>query len=302
MTDVGRNHGGAVDSQEWDRRIQLAADHIRSFLKASDLPQVAVVLGSGFKSYGATLSKENKVKKVKLVDVPFFPSPKVKGHGGSILFGRDGETPVAVFEGRVHMYEGYSPQEVVFGVRVIHRLGVRSIVLTNAAGGVGAKVKPGDAVLISDQINLTGQHCLTGEGGYFGPQFLDMSECYDGRWRKGLKQKFKLKEGVYIGLTGPTYETRAECAMLQVLGGDLVGMSTVQEAIAAHHLGMRVGGISFVSNMSGGSGGGEKETGKKKSSKTSILTHDEVIALGKKYENHLRDVLSFGVSEMAKIQ
>lgn len=269
-----------ITPQEWDRRINLAASAILASFSGS-FPKVAVVLGSGFKSF---LERVTNAQEFPLSEIPFAAAPKVAGHGAALVVGKVEQRSIALLTGRVHLYEGYSAQEVVFGIRVLHRLGVESVVLTNAAGSVNPSLKPGSSVIISDHINLTGHHCLTGDGGFFGPQFLDMTRCYHQEWRDKVRAKFGLGEGVYIGLTGPTYETSAECRMLRLLGGDMVGMSTVQEAIAAHHLGMKVCGISFITNMSAGSG-----------DKGEVLTHQEVIAQGKKHQAALSDILAFGV-------
>lgn len=275
----------SLTPQEWDRRTNMAAAAILASLDGQ-FPKVGVTLGSGFKAF---LPRVKIRQEWVLAEIPFFQSPTVKGHGASLVVGEAEGRSVAIMTGRVHLYEGYSAQDIVFGTRVLHRLGVDAVILTNAAGGVNSAYPSGSTILIADHMNLTGQHCLTGDGGFFGPQFLDMTNCYGTVWRNKMKAKFGLSEGVYVGLTGPTYETPAECRMLRLLGGDMVGMSTVHEAIAAHHLGMRVGGLSFITNASAGAGedGGQ-------------LTHDEVIAQGKKHERVLADILSYGIACMHK--
>ena len=272
-----------ITSQEWERRINLTAAAVMHAFEG-EFPKVAAVLGSGFRSF---LSRIADVREISLSELPFFPAPAVKGHGASLVVGTISGRRTALLTGRVHLYEGYTPQEVVFYIRVLHRLGIESIVLTNAAGGVNPKYSAGAAVVIGDQINLTGQHCLTGDGGFFGPQFLDMTECYNRTWSNSVAKRFGLEAGVYVGLTGPTYETIAECRMVRILGGDMVGMSTVQEAIAAHQMGMKVGGLSFIANASAGAG----ENG-------GALTHEEVVAQGKRHGDRLADVLEYGIANL----
>jgi purine-nucleoside phosphorylase len=192
-------------------------------------------------------------------DIPHFPKPSgVVGHAGELVFGSVGETPVAVMSGRIHFYEGRTMEEVVFPVRLLARLGARAVVLTNAAGGVRRTFAPGDLMLLTDHINGFGTNPLVGPNEErLGPRFPDMSVVYDRALRKvvqvvAAKLRIPLREGVYIGLHGPSYETPAEIRACRKLGADAVGMSTVPEAIALRHAGVRVVGISTITNMAAG--------------------------------------------------
>jgi purine-nucleoside phosphorylase len=219
------------------------------------LPKVAVVLGSGLGAFADELSARTEIP---YCDIPHWPQSTAIGHAGKLVFGRLGELPAAVMAGRVHLYEGYSPQQVVFGVRVLARLGVRSFVFTNAAGGINASYGRGRLVLISDHINLQGFNPLVGPNDEaLGPRFPDMTEAYPAGLRKLAKQVagelgITLDEGVYAAMLGPSYETPAEIRHLRAIGADLVGMSTVPEVIAANHMGARVLAISCVTNMAAG--------------------------------------------------
>ncbi len=251
-----------------------AAALLKSFGRGS-LPDVAVVLGSGFKGFEARLEG---AKTLDASSVPHFPVPTVEGHGAQLVCGRAGRIEVCVLTGRVHMYEGHSAEDVVFPVRVLAKAGVKRFLLTNAAGSVDAKIRPGQVVLVKDHLNLTGRNCLTGlEAKDIGPQFLDMTVAYDAGLRKKLAALPGLIEGVYAGLLGPTYETPAETAMLGRLGANVVGMSTVQETIALRHLGLKVACLSFVTNMAGGLGAN--------------LSHKEVIELAAKHQGPLHELL-----------
>ncbi len=217
--------------------------------------QVAVVLGSGLGGYASTLPS---AVEIPYADLPGFPVPGVEGHSGS-LFSAEVETvPVLAFAGRVHLYEGWDPADVVFGVRTAVAAGCQTVLLTNAAGGIGAGLAPGDLVLIRDHLNLTGRNPLVGPNdSRLGPRFPDLTDLYSaelrGRAREVAEgQGFELPEGVYAALAGPSYETPAEIRMLATLGADLVGMSTVLEAIALRHMGARVLGISLVTNLAAG--------------------------------------------------
>jgi len=180
------------------------------------------------------------------------------GHTGKLILGRLGRLPVAVMAGRAHLYEGYSPAQVTYGVRVLGKLGVRAIVFTNAAGGINTAFAPGRLVLIADHINLQASNPLTGPNDErFGPRFPDMSDVYSKEYRKiageaAAELNIPLSEGVYAGMLGPSYETPAEIRFLRAIGVDLVGMSTVPEASVANHMGIKVLGISCVTNMAAG--------------------------------------------------
>ncbi|MDJ0959652.1 MAG: purine-nucleoside phosphorylase [Acidimicrobiia bacterium] len=217
---------------------------------------VAVVLGSGLSSYAATLPGAIEVS---YTTIPGFPVPKVEGHAGS-LFSAElaGGGTALLFAGRVHTYEGWEMDEVVFGVRTAALAGCHTVLLTNAAGGVGDGLVPGDLVTIRDHLNMTGRNPLLGPNDErLGPRFPDMTNTYHPAVRGHIErlsaeQDIAYKEGVYAWFLGPTYETPAEVQMARRLGADLVGMSTVPEAIALNHMGIRVGGISLVTNLAAG--------------------------------------------------
>jgi purine-nucleoside phosphorylase len=230
-----------------------AVAYIRSVTKSE--PRVAVVLGSGLGAFANELADPIAIP---YSDVPGWPVSTAAGHAGRLVFGKLGTLDVAVMAGRAHLYEGYTPAEVTLGVRVLHRLGVRSVVFTNAAGGINLSYRQGALVLISDHINLQGSHPLIGPNDDSeGPRFPDMTEAYSAGYRSTARQvaeqlKIELGEGVYAALTGPSYETPAEIRYLRAIGADLVGMSTVPEVIVANYLGMRVLAISCVTNMAAG--------------------------------------------------
>ncbi|WKZ82576.1 MAG: purine-nucleoside phosphorylase [Acidimicrobiia bacterium] len=216
--------------------------------------RLAVVLGSGLSGYAAELPGAIELP---YHEIPGFPTPRVEGHAAS-LFSADLGGPVLVLAGRVHTYEGWEQEDVVFAVRTAVRTGCSTVLLTNAAGGVGDGLSPGDLVLIRDHLNLTGRNPLVGANDdSLGPRFPDMSEVYPQRLRDlarrtGERVDVDLGEGVYAWFLGPSYETPAEVQMAKRLGADLVGMSTVPEAIAARHMGAAVLGISLVTNLAAG--------------------------------------------------
>lgn len=238
----------------------MSADSIQSaaaFLKSRTalLPRVAVVLGSGLGAFADTLADRTEIP---YSEIPGWPCSTAIGHAGKLVVGNLGGLDVAVMAGRVHLYEGYTPAQVAFGVRVLGSFGVRSIVFTNAAGGINLALERGGLVLISDHINLQGSNPLVGPNDdTLGPRFPDMSEAYSQSLRTlahevGSELGIRLAEGVYAAVLGPSYETPAEIRYLRAIGADVVGMSTAPEAIAANHMGMRVLGISCVTNMAAG--------------------------------------------------
>lgn len=218
-------------------------------------PEVGLILGSGLGVLADTL--EERVT-IPYGDIPHFPVSTVEGHAGELLIGMAGGRPVVMMSGRFHLYEGYSPDTVTFPVRVMKAMGVRQLLVTNSAGGINTRFKPGDLMLITDHLNLTGQNPLAGPNeARLGPRFPDMSEAYSKRLRNVAREAagqlgIELREGVYAGLLGPSYETPAEIRMLRQLGADAVGMSTVLEVIAARHAGLEVLGISCITNMAAG--------------------------------------------------
>lgn len=218
---------------------------------------VAVVLGSGLGQV-ADVVVDNGGKAVEYGSIPHFPTSSVEGHKGRLVAGHVGGARVLLMQGRVHRYEGYRAEQVVFPIRVLHALGVRRLIVTNAAGGLGDGFAAGDLMLIEDHLNLTGDNPLVGPNdARFGPRFPDMSDAYSARLREVAVQVsgergVNLRRGVYAGLLGPSYETPAEIRMLKTLGAHAVGMSTVHEVIAANHLGMEVLGISCITNLAAG--------------------------------------------------
>ena len=238
---------------ELQAKILSAADYIRS--RVSLQPQVGMVLGSGLGDFADTL--EDAVR-IPFAEIPNFPVPTVPGHAGALVFGRKQGQNIAVLQGRIHYYEGLSQREITLPIRVLAALGVKTVVLTNACGGVNLDFKPGDLMLISDHINYSGANPLIGPNmDEFGPRFPDMSDLYTASLRAQIKEKAQeagifLREGVYAMYSGPNYETPAEIRMFRMMGADTVGMSTVPEAIVAGHCGMQVVGVSCVTNMAAG--------------------------------------------------
>ena len=233
--------------------IREAAEFIRG--KTAHAPEIGLILGSGL---GVLADHVEDAAVISYEDIPHFPLSTVEGHAGELVIGRLAGRTVVIMRGRFHMYEGYGPELTAFPVRVMKALGARTLVVTNAAGGINTSFEPGDLMLISDHLNLTGRNPLVGPNdGELGPRFPDMSEAYSRRLRAiagetAREQGLSLREGVYAGLLGPSYETPAEIRMLRALGADAVGMSTVAEVIAARHAGLEVLGISCISNMAAG--------------------------------------------------
>jgi len=218
-------------------------------------PALALVLGSGLGAFAGELTSATRIPYAK---IPDFPRSTVQGHAGEFAIGRLGNIPVAVMNGRVHQYEGYSAQEVAFPMRVLGRLGIRAAILTNAAGAVNLDYSQGALVVIRDHINLQGTNPLIGPNDErFGPRFPDMTQAYWKSYREiALREAQRLglavHEGVYVALKGPSFETPAEIRYMKTIGADLVGMSTAAEVIVARHMGIRVLGISCVTNMAAG--------------------------------------------------
>jgi purine-nucleoside phosphorylase len=234
-------------------RAGLAADFI--FSQTSLKPEIALVLGSGL---GAFADEFSGATKISYAEIPHFPRSTAIGHAGRLVVGKVGKIPVCGMQGRVHLYEGYSVKQVAFPIRVFSRMGVKAVILTNAAGGIKREFTQGTLVVIKDHINLQGANPLSGANDErFGPRFPDMSSAYDRRFREmavgeGNRLSIGTYEGVYAALPGPSYETPAEIRYLRTIGADLVGMSTVPEVIAARHSGIRVLGISCVTNAAAG--------------------------------------------------
>src|SRR5580704_5553167 len=239
-----------------DDQFTLAENAAKFILQRTPLrPQIGLVLGSGLGGFADSLTE---AARISYSDIPAFPRSTAIGHAGQLVIGNAGAVPVAVMQGRVHLYEGYSAQQVAFPTRVFGRMGIRSVILTNAAGGINLSYQQGALVVISDHINLQGSHPLIGPNDdSAGPRFPDMTEAYSAAYRAIAHQvaqqlNIQLQEGVYAALTGPSYETPAEIRYLRTIGADLVGMSTVPEVIVANYLAMRVLAISCVTNMAAG--------------------------------------------------
>lgn len=218
-------------------------------------PAIGVVLGSGL---GPIADEMTDSIIIPYTDIPFFHGTSVEGHAGKMILGNFHGTPTVFLQGRFHLYEGYSMEDVVFPTRTICGLGIQTLILTNAAGGVNTRYRPGDIMLIEDHLNLMGDNPLKGPNlAQLGPRFPDLSEAYSKTCVHTLEQTateldIPVHKGVYAGLLGPTYETPAEIRMYRTLGADAVGMSTVPESIAANHLGVRVAGLSCITNLAAG--------------------------------------------------
>jgi purine-nucleoside phosphorylase len=242
-----------ITSDSEFERAESAANFI--FTKTDLRPKIALVLGSGL---GAFADEFETPTKIPYSEIPHFPRSTAIGHAGQLVVGKVGGIPLAGMQGRVHLYEGYSAKDVAFPIRVFARMGIKAVILTNAAGGIKREFVQGQLVVIKDHINLQGVSPLTGPNDErFGPRFPDMTVAYDRGFREiavgeGNRNCISLCEGVYAALPGPSYETPAEIRYLRTIGADLVGMSTVPEVIAARHSGIRVLGISCVTNAAAG--------------------------------------------------
>jgi purine-nucleoside phosphorylase len=265
-----------VHGEELDRRIRETADAIRASLAvdaAVASPHVAAVLGSGLGGVVELLDPEPRTR-IAYGELPHVPGSGVEGHAGELVAGMVGATPMIMLSGRAHPYEGYSHREATLLLRAVLSLGVETLVVTNAAGGLNPAFDPGDVMLISDHVNLSGDNPLLGPNlDRFGPRFPPMTDAYDPALRDAAcaaaeRTGVELRQGVYIMLAGPSYETRAEMRMLRGLGGDAVGMSTAHEVIAARHAGVRVLGFSLITNKATD----DVEAG---------ATHEEVIEMGR---------------------
>ena len=234
-----------------------AAESAAQFIlgQTSLRPRIGLVLGSGLGGFADSLAH---AARIPYSEIPAFPRSTAIGHAGQMVIGKAGTVPVAVMQGRVHLYEGYSAQEVAFPMRVFGRMGIRAVILTNAAGGINVNYQQGALVLIGDHINLQGANPLSGTNDdRFGVRFPDMTHAYAKSYRELAREEagklaMTLHEGVYAALLGPSYETPAEIRYLRTIGADLVGMSTVFEVIAARHMGIKVLAISCVTNMAAG--------------------------------------------------
>ncbi len=229
---------------------------VESIQKQTQLqPEIGLILGSGL---GPIAEHVTDATTISYSQIPHFHNPSVEGHAGKMIIGKMNQVPVVLLQGRFHLYEGHSMEDVVFPTRTICGLGIHTLVLTNAAGGVNTRFRPGDIMFIEDHLNLMGDNPLKGPNlSQLGPRFPDLSEayhrgCLDSFKKTAEELKISFQTGTYAGLLGPTYETPAEVRMLRTLGADAVGMSTVPESIAANHLGVRVAGLSCITNLAAG--------------------------------------------------
>jgi purine-nucleoside phosphorylase len=264
--------------------LMAAAATVRA--RATLAPEMGVVLGSGLGAFADALAERVAIP---YEDIPGFPVSRVVGHAGRLVLGRlpggpaGSGLPVVVMQGRVHGYEGWTPAQVAFGPRVLCALGVRGLVLTNAAGGIGMALAPGDLVRLTDHLNLAGQNPLTGPNDErVGPRFPDLTRAYDPQLSETLdavagRLGVTLRAGVYACMGGPSYETPAEVRMLRTLGADAVGMSTVPEVIAARHMAVPVSAISVITNYAAGIG--ERPLSHEEVAETAALVRDRFIAL-----------------------
>ncbi|HKF48214.1 MAG TPA: purine-nucleoside phosphorylase [Terracidiphilus sp.] len=281
-------------SSSYFGQVSKAAGFLRGRLGAI-APRVGIVLGSGL---GAAAEAVTDQIVVPFAQIPHFPQSTVEGHSGRVVAGRLGGAPVAILQGRVHYYEGYSPAEVTFPMRVLGALGIRAVVLTNAAGGIKEGYRIGQLVALADHINFMGWNPLTGPNDPrfsfipgAGLRFFDMTEAYSRRLRQlareaAAEEGFALDEGIYVATPGPSFETPAEIRAFRTLGATLVGMSTVPETIVARHMGVEVLGLSCVTNVAAGLGEGQ-------------LSHIEVMETGRQVERTLAALLTRLVPRIA---
>lgn len=267
-----------------------AADSIRK--RTSLEPKIAVILGSGL---GAIAEGVLDSVVTPYGEIPHFPCSTVEGHSGKLIVGTIAGIPVAVMQGRVHGYEGYEPDQVTFPMRVLGCLGIKTAIVTNAAGGIRVGMEPGELVLLSDHINFLGRNPVSGPNDKrFGARFFDMTEAYSKRLRAlaheaAKEESFSFSEGVYLAVSGPSYETPAEIRAFRTLGADLVGMSTVPEVIVARHMGIEVLGISCVTNLAAGV-------------LDKPLNHEEVMETGLKAQDRLNRLLTRLVPQLARLE
>lgn len=273
-----------VKSKNMITKIEESLKYIASRSKLK--PKFGITLGSGLSGFTSGMKVETVIP---FKNIPHFFSSSVEGHPGNLILGYIESVPVVVLQGRVHFYEGHALSQVVHPTRVITKMGIQKLILTNAAGGLDKNMQPGDLMIITDHINLTGQNALIGpNNSELGPRFPAMGDCYDPEMNQLaetllIKHKMRFSKGVYCGVTGPTYETAAEIKYLAKIGGSAVGMSTVHENIVARHMGLKVCGISCISNL--GTGLSSQE-----------ITHEEVsitaAAIEKKFIAFLNEFIT----------
>lgn len=259
--------------------VQQTVNYIKE--KTNFTPEFGVILGSGLGSFTDDIEIEFVLP---YDEIPNFPVSTVEGHKGALVFGKIGEKKVVAMQGRFHYYEGYSMQEVTFPVRVMKYLGINKLIVSNASGGVNPNYRVGDIVMINDHINFAPEHPLRGENDErFGPRFVNMSEPYSKEMISKAKElagklNIEVKDGIYLGLQGPTFETLAEYRMVKILGADCVGMSTVPEVIVARHMDLETFGVSVITDM-----GDEKSIG--------TISHDEVLEAAQRAEPKVRTLI-----------
>lgn len=271
-----------MDAHNPDQEARHIQEAVAALQRHTDLvPRIALVLGSGL---GAMADRLQEPVRIPYAQIPHFPRSTVPGHAGTLVVGTLHGLPIAAMQGRVHAYEGLSMDEVVRPLRILHALGCRTLVVTNAAGGLNPDFEPGTLMLIRDHINLTGRNPLVGPNNdEAGPRFPDMTDTYTAalaaRARAVAAQRgITLREGVYVGVSGPSYETPAEVRAFHRLGGDAVGMSTVPEVIIARHLGMQIVGLSCITNLGAGLS-------------PNPLNHDEVTEVANRVRNTFLDLV-----------
>ena len=269
-----------------EQRINDAANYIGTHI--TDLPSVLIILGSGLGDYADSFTD---AVRIPYADIPGFPEPTTPGHAAQLIVGRKFDTMIAVMQGRYHCYEGHTPQETVIPVRALIKLGVQTMLITNAAGGVNEYFTPGDLMVITDHINLAGFNPLIGRNmDAFGPRFSDMTYAYHKPLRElllrgGEELKISLKQGVYCLWSGPSFETSAEIVMSRTIGADAVGMSSVPEVIAANHAGVRCAGISCITNLAAGM-------------LDQPLTHEEVLETGRLAADKTKRLIDYFISNL----
>jgi purine-nucleoside phosphorylase len=269
-------------------QLETAARAVREIADAA--PRFGVILGSGLGAFADTFTD---AVRIPYDEIPFWPTSTVEGHSGQLVVGTHAGTEVAVMQGRVHLYEGYEPWEVVFPVRVLSLIGCRGLVVSNAAGAINRAFSAGELMLIVDHLNLQGTNACLGDNlDALGPRFFDMSYAYDPGYRElaraaAARLDIELREGVYAALLGPSYETPAEIRMLERMGADAVGMSTVPEVTAANHAGMKVVGITCLSNMAAGV-------------LDTPLDHAEVMETGERIRDAFIGLIGELISELAR--
>lgn len=266
--------------------MNKSIDYIKGKIK--NQPEIGIVLGSGLGDFADAI--EDKIE-IPYTEIPGFPVSTVKGHDGKLIFGKINSKEVCVMKGRIHYYEGYDIKEVVYPIEVLAGLGIETLILTNAAGGVNTEFEPADLMIINDHINLMGKNPLIGPNDEdLGPRFPDMTDLYNKDLievaeKSAKKLGIDIKEGVYMYFTGPSYETAAEVRMARILGADAVGMSTVPEAIIARHRGLKILGISTITNMSTGI-------------LDTPLDHTEVVEVGQEVAGKFKELLKEIIEEI----